>query len=64
MKLYIGMAIVWFVLALLRIPLVESWSFLPNGSLDHWWGQLGIRLFIAGLFVQLALSKRGKSQNG
>lgn len=60
MKLYIGMAIVWFVLALLRISLVESWSFLPDGSLSHWWDQLGIRLFIVGLFVQLALSKRGK----
>ena len=50
----------WIILACLRIPFVESWSFIPDGSLGHWWSLVGIRLFIACLFFELAYYK-GKS---
>lgn len=60
MKWCIGMAIAWLILALLGIPLIESWSFLPDGSCNHWWSQLGIQLFIAGLHVEIAVLNRPK----
>jgi len=57
-KTAIFLALAWTVMALLRIPQVESWSFLPDGDSAHWWGLVGIRLVVAATFAEIACLRR------
>ena len=62
-------AIWWIVLALVRIPFVESWAIIPDGNPSNWWNVIGLRLVIAGACFALVycrheikmLKERGES---
>ena len=57
MIIFIFYGIVWIGLALIRIPLVEDWAFIPTGNPYHWWPILGLRLFLALACFQIARLK-------
>lgn len=62
MKTAIGLAIFWFVLAMIRIPLVESWSIIPDNNPYNWFNIIGLRLIISFAFVEIAILKH-KTRN-
>ena len=62
MKTCIAIGITWLLLAAVRIPQVESWSFLSDGTDGHWWNLVGIRLIIVGLFFEMAYLRRRLSK--
>lgn len=60
MIFYIVLAVYWLFSAVIRIPIVESWSILPDGSCNNWWNMVGIRLVLMLALIQIAVLSRGR----
>ena len=58
MKFHLIFGIHWLLLAILKIPQVESWNILPDGTPSSWFNLIGVRVGIAILLFRIAYLER------
>ena len=63
MKLFIGLGVYWLISAALRIPSVDTWTFLSHGN-DNWWFDIvGVRVMLAVAFFEIATLRRQQNDH-